>query len=432
MDTIYALSSGGLPSGVAVIRISGPESGRAIEKLCGQLPVPRKARFTAIRDPVSNLILDNGLVLWFAGPSSFTGEDCAEFQIHGGPAVVQAMLHAIGSLPGMRMAEPGEFSRRAFENGKLDLTGIEALSDLISAQTEAQRKLAVSQMDGALRKRIELWRSEIVAMRAMVEADLDFADEEDIPGSVTNEVWSRAEALSATIRSFMNDGKRGEIIRQGFVIVLLGKPNAGKSSLLNALAQRDVAIVHEEAGTTRDIIEVHLDLAGQAVTLIDTAGIRDVDSEVEREGIRRARERARSADLVIWLQSIDDNNCVAPDIDDTELLIIRSKDDNQEYGKDGVSVMREEALRIFTDRLMHYVSKNLHGDFSGLITRERHRQALTICAEKLDSAAQQSHLGIELRTEYLREAGDALGRIVGVIDVEDLLDVIFREFCIGK
>ncbi len=240
-------------------------------------------------------------MLWFPGPDSFSGEDCAEFQVHGGVAVVQAMLEALGGLPGFRLAEPGEFSRRAFENGKMDLTELEGLSDLVAAQTEAQRRQAVAQAGGHLRRRLEGWRERIIAMRAAVEAEFDFSDEEDVPNDAAANVWSDARQLADEIGRFLDDGHAGEIVRSGFQIVLMGPPNAGKSSLLNALARRDAAIVSPEAGTTRDLVEVSLDLRGYRVVLVDTAGIRETEGLIEQEGMRRARERAGMADLVLWL-----------------------------------------------------------------------------------------------------------------------------------
>jgi tRNA modification GTPase len=431
MDTIFALSSGGLPSGVAVIRLSGPRSRAVLETLCGELPVERVAALRAIRDTESGAVIDRGLILWFPGPASFTGEDSAEFHVHGGIAVVQAMLARLGRMPGLRMADAGEFSRRAFENGKLDLTGIEALSDLIAAQTEAQRRLAINQMSGGLRRRIESWRKTIIEMRAMVEADLDFADEDDVPDSVAASVWRAARDLSVRIKAFMDDGNQGEIVRRGVQIVLLGRPNVGKSSLLNALARREVAIVHEEAGTTRDIVEVQLDLSGYAVTVADTAGIREHAGPVEQEGIRRARERAANADLAVWLRAADDEDCYVPAFGGTELVVFRSKDDHGRFGAQGVSVIREDGLNALIAALGQKAEQGA-GDLAGVITRQRHRQALKKCVEQLDLAVDQDKLQLELRAEHLREAGDALGGIVGLIDVDDLLDVIFSEFCIGK
>lgn len=432
MDTIFALSSGGLPSGVAVIRISGPGSRFAIETMCNRTCEPRSASLAVLRDPRTSKEIDRGLILWFPGPNSFTGEDCAEFQVHGGPAVISALCAALNRFDGFRMAEPGEFSRRAFENGKLDLTEVEGLADLIAAQTSMQRELAYRQHSGALRQLMEGWRSRIVRLRALVEADLDFSDEEDVPGSVADAVWDQAGALSIEIGSYLDDDHRGEIIRDGFQIVLLGKPNSGKSSLMNALAKRDVAIVSEEAGTTRDMLEVHLDLGGYAVTIVDTAGIREATGAVEAEGVRRALERASRANLIIWLNSFDDDS-VGDEIGfDCPVLEFRSKDDLGRFGTSGVSVIREGGLNSLIDSVTKEVRSSL-GSFESIpVTRERHRGLLMNCANALDKASRSDNCAIEVRAEYLREAGDQLGRITGSVDVEELLDVIFSEFCVGK
>ncbi|WP_428673714.1 tRNA uridine-5-carboxymethylaminomethyl(34) synthesis GTPase MnmE, partial [Roseibium sp.] len=299
-DTIYALSSGAVPSGVAVIRVSGPRTREIVASLGGRVPDPRKAMLSRLRHPRTGDVLDEAVVLYFQGPASFTGEDVAEFQCHGGRAVVSSLLEVLGSFEGCRPAEAGEFTRRAFDRGRMDLTEVEGLADLIAAETESQRKQAMRQMGGALGQLYEDWRKRLIHMRAMIEADFDFADEEDVPGSVAEEVWSEAVKLHAEIADHLERSKSGERLRSGLQVVLMGAPNAGKSSLLNAIAGRDVAIVTEEAGTTRDVIEVHLDLGGYPVTLVDTAGLRQTEGIVEREGIRRAEERGRAADLVLW------------------------------------------------------------------------------------------------------------------------------------
>lgn len=436
METLYALSSGALPSGVAVVRVSGPASRFAVETIAGTVPPPRHAQLRVLRDPQTGEMLDKGLVLWFPAPHSFTGEDCAEFQVHGGPAVVSAVLSALGSLEGVRMAEAGEFSRRSFENGRLDLTELEGLSDLIAAQTQAQRRQAVAQSTGRLRKQLESWRSEIIRMRAMIEAELDFADEDDVPESAAASVWADGDSLAKRIGDLLADNNRGELIRSGFEIVLLGPPNSGKSSLLNALAQREAAIVSEEAGTTRDLIEVQLDIGGYAVRLVDTAGIREAEGAVEREGIRRARERASHADLVIWLIPPEAGHLrpsppaeVDPDV---ELLAFHSKDDSGAFQSSGISVVRENGLSDLIHAVRERVSKRLGNGDDSIVTRRRHRECLENCVAALRAAVASETLGIELRAEHLRSAGDELGRLTGVVDVEDLLDVIFSEFCVGK
>lgn len=441
MDTLYALSSGAPPAGVAVVRISGPASRFAVETICGVLPTPRRVQLRVLRDPQTGEVLDKGLVLWFPAPHSFTGEDCAELQVHGGPAVVSAVLSALGSVDGLRMAEAGEFSRRAFENGKLDLTELEGLSDLIAAQTQEQRRQAVAQSSGRLRRQLEEWRAEIIRMRAMIEAELDFADEDDVPASAAESVWRDADSLAKRIAQSLADENRGEIIRSGFEVVLLGPPNSGKSSLLNALVQREAAIVSEEAGTTRDLIEVQLDLGGYAVRIVDTAGIREAEGVVEREGIRRARERARHADLVIWLIPPEGGSGevealaglpFAGEDETVPVLAFHSKDDSGAFGSSGVSVQRDDGLVELISVIKTRVARRLGRGEEAVVTRRRHRECLTNCMVALQLGFSEVDLGIELRAEHLRRAGDELGRLTGFVDVEDLLDVIFAEFCVGK
>lgn len=429
-STIFAVSTGGLPSGVAVIRLSGPHSADAIRAICGELPEPRKAVLRTFSDPAGGEQIDRGLVLFFAGPASFTGEDSAEFHCHGSRAVVAAMLEALCRIPGLRLAEPGEFSRRAFDNGRLDLTQLEGLADLIAAETQGQRRQALRQAGGFLRDQFEEWHRAIIRMRALVEAELDFPEEEDIPGSVAATVWADADSLAKQIRSSLDSSRNGEIVREGLQVVLLGPPNAGKSSLLNALARREVAIVSDEAGTTRDLVEVSLELHGQKVVVVDTAGLRESAGSVEREGMRRARQRAGSADLAVWLSPPEDDSApeqgIAP-----ALLRFMSKDDHGKYGRDGLSVRREDGLDPLLNAIA-MLARDMEASEAALVTRARHRQALSACAAHLDSAAKRQELPIELRSEELRGAGDELARLTGRIDTDDLLDVIFREFCIGK
>lgn len=431
-DTIFALSSGALPSGVAVVRISGPETARVVEALFHRLPAPRVASYGAIgadrEDPI-----DRGLVVWFPGPKSFTGEDCAEFHLHGGRAVVAAMVASLGLFEGLRAAEAGEFSRRAFENGRMDLTAVEGLGDLIHAETEAQRRLALRQADGGVAKVLDGWRERLIRCRALIEADLDFADEEDIPGSVAESVWRDAGAIAAEMERHLVRSGRGERLRSGFEIVLLGAPNAGKSSLLNALAGRPAAIVTPEAGTTRDVIEVRLDLAGYPVTLIDTAGLREAAGVVEAEGIRRARARAAAADLVLYLVAPEDG--VEPDDVPSGAWVIATKCDLGNIARRydlAVSTVTGVGLDDLEATLGQYVRETIGGVEDLVITRARHRDGLSACVAHLKRAIAGDGLGLELRAEDLRRAADALARLTGRIDVEDLLEVIFRDFCIGK
>lgn len=431
-DTIFALSSGQLPSGIAVIRISGPRCRFVIETMAGKLPLPRKASLCEIVSFGEREFLDQGLVLWFPGPKSFTGEDCAELQIHGGWAVVTAVLRSLGSFDGLRMAEAGEFSRRAFENGRLDLTELEGLSDLIAAQSEAQRKQAYFQSRGQLRNLLEDWRHRLIHMRALVEADFDFSDEEDVPGSVADGVWGKARDLCDEVVTHLDDGRIGEIVRDGFRIVLMGLPNSGKSSLLNALSKRDVAIVTEIAGTTRDLIEVELDIGGYLVVVCDTAGIRDSGDVIEQEGVRRAKEAGKHSDLIIWLWEIGSADG-GPSSELENHIVVRSKDDEGVFETDLMTISTETGhgmdtlISLISDQFS-VLSSNVE---RGLITRERHRLALKDVVKELNSA-NDTLTSTDLRAEYLRQASDHLGRVVGRVDVEDILDVIFAEFCVGK
>lgn len=431
-DTIFALSTGALPSGVAVVRVSGPRTADVVRALFRRLPEPRVARYGAIGSDSDDPI-DRGLVLWFPGPRSFTGEDCAEFHLHGGRAVVASILAALGSFDGLRSAEAGEFSRRAFDNGRMDLTAIEGLGDLIHAETEAQRRMALRQADGGVARVLDQWRERLIRCRALIEADLDFADEEDIPGSVADSVWREAAAVATEMAQHLARAGNGERLRSGFEIVLLGAPNAGKSSLLNALARRPAAIVTPEAGTTRDLIEVRLDLGGYPVTLVDTAGLREAAGLVEAEGIRRARQRADGADLVLYLVSPED----AVELADIPAgaWVIATKSDlgpvSLSYDL-ALSTVTGAGLDDLEGRLSAHVHETIGGIEDLLITRARHRDGLQTCVAHLQRAMDGDGLGLELRAEDLRRAADALGRLTGRVDVEDLLDVIFRDFCIGK
>ncbi|WP_299477581.1 tRNA uridine-5-carboxymethylaminomethyl(34) synthesis GTPase MnmE [uncultured Roseibium sp.] len=447
-ETIYALSSGAVPSGVAVIRVSGSRTKAVVGALCGCVPEVRRATLSRLRVPETSEVLDEALVLFFEGPKSFTGEDIAEFHCHGGKAVVARLLEILGGFEDCRPAEPGEFTRRAYYNGRMDLTEVEGLADLIAAETESQRKQAVRQMGGALGSLYEDWRKRLIHMRAMIEADFDFADEEDVPGSVADEVWQDAGTLRAEISSHLAMSRRGERLRSGLQVVVMGAPNAGKSSLLNAIAGRDVAIVTEEAGTTRDTIEVHLDLAGYPVTLIDTAGLREAEGRVEREGIRRAQVRGQEADLILWAVEpdgaelddpvsglpVDLGNAIPVWIVRTksDLVTLPKQDSSETLKEIACSDKDEDGMAALFNALTRFAEETISLSEAPLATRERHRHYLSDCLAALDAAAEAGHLPAELRAEDLRRASDCLGRITGRIDVEDLLDVIFRDFCIGK
>ncbi|MDP2411652.1 MAG: tRNA uridine-5-carboxymethylaminomethyl(34) synthesis GTPase MnmE [Pseudolabrys sp.] len=568
-DTIYALSSGRPPAAIAVIRISGPRAGDALKALTGRIPEPRKAQLARPRDPQSGEIIDEALGLWFPGPNSETGEDTAELQLHGGRAVIAATLAALGAIDGLRPAEAGEFTRRAFENGKLDLTAVEGLADLVSAETEGQRRQAFRQMKGLLGDRAEGWRQRLIRALALVEARIDFSDEADVPEDLVSPALAIARDLADEIEAALADGGRGERLREGLVVAIAGPPNAGKSTLLNRIAQREAAIVSPYAGTTRDVIEVHLDLGGLPVTLLDTAGIRDTDDPVEREGVRRARDRAAAADLVLWVEDASDpaGGAVAdipgspspgqpmgalkpiggtaelaaaagasrfpvearqrgdlpgeapepPDplevVASTEAFVARApagafapmmwrilnkidlkdcsdkseekiktnlKNESQNLSYNPLSTKLKDPLidkneqlertnpqltNVVNERLTgrsefatagvettfdlsattgqgfaplltalsEYAAAFLTGAESALISRARHRRELADTAAAMRRALSPRLSGHEdLVAEELRIAGRALGRLTGRVDVEDILDVIFRDFCIGK
>ncbi|MEO8666974.1 MAG: tRNA uridine-5-carboxymethylaminomethyl(34) synthesis GTPase MnmE [Bauldia sp.] len=437
-DTIYALSSGALPSGVAVVRVSGPAARRGLDMLAGLVPERRRAVVRTLRDGAE--MVDTAIVMFFPGPDSVTGEDVVEYQVHGGRAVVAALLDALSKVPGCRPAEAGEFTRRSFLNGRIDLSGVEGLADLVRAETEKQRRQAARQAAGGFRTVADGWRSRLIRARALVETGIDFVEEE-IPASVWAEAETEVSDLASEIGRHLDDGHRGERVRDGLTVVLLGPPNVGKSSLLNALARRDVAIVTPEPGTTRDLIEVALDLGGYAVTLVDTAGLREAASLAEQEGTRRAEARAATADLVLWLEDV---SWPGPSLALVErgpaLLRVGTKADLIDSGRERfvrggpellVSAKTGAGLAVLVERLTAFAGAQVGPGEAPLITRQRHRLALNDCKGCLDRAIAPG-LDAELRAEELRRATDALGRISGRIDAEGLLDVIFAEFCIGK
>ena len=530
-STIFALSSGRPPVAIAVIRISGPRAGAALTALGVKIPEPRKAGLARIRDPRTGEIIDEALVLWFPAPHSETGEDVAELQAHGGRAVIAGILDALARIDGLRMAEAGEFTRRGFENGKLDLTAVEGLADLVGAETEGQRRQAFRQMKGLLGNRAETWRKRLIQALALVEARIDFSDEADVPEELVAPALKIARELKDEIAAALADGRRGERLREGLVVAIAGPPNAGKSTLLNRLARREVAIVSPYAGTTRDIIEVHLDLGGLPVTLLDTAGIRETADPVELEGVRRARERAASADLVLWVvdaseqagQGVSENgggeagwsggtvtavwaagveaglpgrigattasSAAWLILNKTDLLdqgLTKSESILELTGKSELSLQVNNPLKnMVTQSLMgkneperqtnaigvdaagsqaeakseltvtkyesvfsisgvsgsgfdtllaaleRRASQFLAGAEHSLVARARHRDALEATLAALGRA--EALAGSEdLLAEELRAAAYDLGRLTGRVDVEDVLDVIFRDFCIGK
>ncbi len=441
--TVFALASGAGKAGVAVLRISGDASESIFEHFGICRPVPRTASRVDLRDPKTGLLLDQALAIWFPAPNSFTGENIVELHVHGGRAVIAGVLEVLTQIEGFRMAEPGEFTRRAFENNKMDLTAAEGLADLVDADTAAQRDQALRQMGGALGNLYEEWRHRLLRATAYLETTIDFA-EEDIPEGLELEVRQQVATLKSELQAHLADGYRGERLRDGVRVAILGAPNAGKSSLLNRLAQREAAIVSEAAGTTRDVIEVHLDLGGIPVILSDTAGIRAADDGIEREGVRRAIAEAEAADYKLVVIDPSQDPPLSPDIealvDPATLIVVNKSDMGLSFkGELGTVSMRISALTgVGIDELVGALGSQVEERFTLLeqpsLTRTRHREALIECEQALAQfEGVPSLLAFpELAAENLRLACVSLGRITGRVDVEDLLDVIFRDFCIGK
>ncbi|MER9329295.1 tRNA uridine-5-carboxymethylaminomethyl(34) synthesis GTPase MnmE [Mesorhizobium sp. M0488] len=439
-DSIVALSSGRLPAGVAVLRISGPQTRFVIETIAGGMVKDRTAVLRRLRAP-DGTVLDNGLVVFFPGPASFTGEDVGELHVHGGRAVVARMLETVAGFDGVRHAEPGEFTRRAFLNGKLDLVETEALADLVNAETEAQRRFAIQNADGAQSELYLGWRRRLIHARAMIEAEIDFADEDDVPGSVSDAVWFDVRAMIGEIDRHIAGFRAAEIIRDGFEVVILGAPNAGKSSLFNALARRDAAIVTDEPGTTRDLLEVVLELEGVRVRLTDTAGLRDEPGKVEAIGIEKAKAKAHGADLLLLLQDAADPRDIgslpvaAPALrvgTKLDLLGGRAAQAAAERYDLVISVRDGSGVEQLLADIGQRAARAAGSVGDVLPSRLRHVELLGETNRHLHRAAGDQAVGQELRAEELRLAADRLGRIVGAVDVEDLLDVIFAQFCIGK
>ncbi|TIQ96441.1 tRNA uridine-5-carboxymethylaminomethyl(34) synthesis GTPase MnmE [Mesorhizobium sp.] len=432
-ESIVALSSGRLPAGIAVIRISGPKTRFVLETIAGGGIKDRFATLRKLMAPDGSVI-DHGLVVFFPGPSSFTGEDVGEFHVHGSRAVAAKMLETLTGFAGVRHAQPGEFTRRAFLNGRLDLVETEALADLVNAETEAQRRFAVRNAEGAQSELYSGWRRRLIHARAMIEAEIDFAEEEDVPGSVSKAVWTDVAAMADEIERHIQGFKAAEIIRDGFEVVILGAPNAGKSSLFNALAQREAAIVTDEPGTTRDLLEVVLDLHGMRVRVVDTAGLREAAGKVETIGIERARAKAGGADLVLLLEDMVDPQPVGAVPTGVPLLRIGTKTDlmGARRGAYDVAISSKEGTGIseLLDEIAGRAAAAVGGAGEILPSRLRHIELLEEAKDFLSAAL--SGQSLELRAEELRVATDRLGRIIGAVDVEDMLDVIFSQFCIGK
>ena len=453
--TIFALASAPGRAGIAVLRLSGTQTALIVERLTRQpLPSPRRAVLRRLWRPLDSMLLDHAMLLWFPAPASFTGEDCAELHLHGGRAIVQAVSAALSGEPHVRLAEPGEFTRRAFMNGKVDLTAAEAVADLIHAETEAQLQQALRQHDGALARLYAGWAARLTTCLAHLEASIDFADD-DLPPDLAARQAETINILATEIAAHLQDERRGERLRDGFRIAILGAPNAGKSSLLNSLAQRDAAIVSATAGTTRDVLEVHLDLGGDPVILADTAGLRPTADTVEQEGIRRAWQQAEQADLKLLV--LDGATWPALDplslklLDDRTFCILNKQDllppstapasatptlalPNTTATALPLSLQTgygiETLLRVLTER----VATALHDRGQPTLTRERHRHALQDGLQELRAAETGLHNGLEMAlvAEHLRRTVRAIGRITGQVDVEAVLDTIFRDFCIGK
>ena len=442
--TIYALSSGPGIAGVAVVRVSGKETLKVVKLITNDdLPTPRVATRRKMNNINTNELIDEGLVIWFPGPQSYTGEDLAEFHVHGSRAVVAALHASISKIENCRLAEPGEFTKRAFQNGKINLMKAESIADLISAETEIQRKQAIKIMNGKSSDKFNSWREKLLKILSHVEAKIDFPDE-DLPKEILHEIKQTSEQVSNEIQKVLKDQRVGEIIREGFKIAIVGPSNVGKSSLLNYLSKKDVAIVSEVAGTTRDVIETHLNLDGYPVIISDTAGIRDSKDEIEKKGIKLALNRAEEADLrlvVIEPKNLDFTGFLKDLFDENSILVINKSDlllknlDEQIKKLEHVliSIIKNSNLDILINKIINKLKNKFISSEDILITRERHRQHLEQCVEHLKNFNDKKKNDyLDKGAEDLRLATRHLGMIVGKVNVEEILDSIFNDFCIGK
>ena len=443
--TIFALSSAPGQSGVAVIRISGPETGNIIKSITNKdLPPPRKAKLLKINNINNSSLIDEGIILWFPAPNSYTGEDMAEFHVHGSVAVVLAIQNSISNIENCRIAEPGEFTKLAFQNGKINLLKAESISALVRSETEIQRQQAIKIMSGKNSEIYNFWRSSLLKILANVEAKIDFP-EEDLPDKIINEIKSSSSKIKSEIKKVLDDKKVGEIIREGFKIAILGPPNAGKSSLLNYLSKRDAAIVSEVAGTTRDVIEVHLNIDGYPVVLSDTAGIRESKDEIEKKGINLALKKAENADLNIvviepknahftgFLKGLVSSDKTLVVVNKSDLGIENMLEDFRQYNPIYISIKKEKNVDTLISKIRNNLKNKFLSNQNILITRERHRIHLEQCLNHLESFEnKRDEQDFDKAAEDLRLAARELGKIVGKFDVEEILGSIFNDFCIGK
>ncbi|MFN3076078.1 MAG: tRNA uridine-5-carboxymethylaminomethyl(34) synthesis GTPase MnmE [Alphaproteobacteria bacterium] len=441
-DTIYALSTARGIAGIAVVRLSGPRSSAVSQRICGcVMPPPRTAKVVSYRDPGNGELLDRGILVWFPGPGSYTGEDVAEFHVHGSQAVVSGILEVLARQEDLRLSEPGEFTKRAFYNEKFDLTSAEAVHDLVHSETAAQRRLALSQMEGSLYRLYEAWRSELIYIQGLLEATIDFSDE-PLPDSIDAEISSRIQDLVKSISTHLDDNNRGEKIRSGINVVLLGRPNSGKSTLFNRLCGRSAAIVSSIPGTTRDVIEARMDIDGFPVVINDTAGLRETENEIETEGVRRAFLKAAESDLNVFVldgtSDIEDALAIMPDLDDRTVLVANKSDlipvdcrnSETKYPLIYVSALTGEGIPQLLNQLGDQIKSAYVVSEAPVMTRHRHRVAIEACCQALKRTLGGG--APEMMAEDLRLASTNLGRLTGRIDIEDVLDAIFGEFCIGK